>query len=268
MRRKAMVKIMTDILIFSGQSNMQGQTESCPDDAAVAGAWEYRRLTDTAVPLVHPVGEDIGEGLLLAAHEGHGSLIPDFCRAYIEVTGRRVMAVHVARGATMVSEWQAGGERFAAMADKCRGALEAVRRTDEVGRVFFVWLQGESDAIAGLSKTDYMAGMRTFRASLTDALPVACFALIRVGKFVGDARDIAIIEAQESLAADGDFLLLTRLTGVCTNDPARWLNPYAAGHYNNAAMTLIGRAAGKNLGLYALGEDFELEPEPYAEVHA
>ena len=57
---------MTDILIFSGQSNMQGQTESDPMDKPVAGASEYRLLTDSFVPLKNPVGEDIGE-LLLAS---------------------------------------------------------------------------------------------------------------------------------------------------------------------------------------------------------
>ncbi len=257
---------MTDIIIFSGQSNMQGQTESCPDTAPVAGAWEYRHLSDTLVPLAHPCGEDIGDGLLLAAHEGHGSLIPAFCRAYMAEVSHLAVAVHVAKGATTIAEWQEGTARFAALVAKCRSALEAVRKTDEVGRVFFVWLQGESDAIEGTSQADYMAKMGAFRAALAAALPVACFSLIRVGKFVGDARDIEIVRAQEALAGTEDFLLLTRLTGICTNDPAKWISPFAVGHYNNAAMTLIGEAAGKHLGMYAMGKSFELEPEPYPEV--
>ncbi len=257
---------MTDILIFSGQSNMQGQTESCPDTTPVAGALEYRYLSDTLVPLAHPVGEDIGDGLLWGAYQGNGSLIPDFCRAYTAETRRAVVAVHAARGATMISEWQAPSARFDALIAKCRSAMDAVRRTDEIGRVFFVWLQGESDAVAGVTEAAYRAGMQTFRASLMSALPVECFAIIRVGKFAGDERDIEIIRAQEALNKTEDFLLLTRLTGVCTNDPAKWISPFAVGHYNNAAMTLIGRAAGKHLGLYAMGGSFDLEPEPYPEV--
>ncbi len=257
---------MTDILIFSGQSNMQGQTESCPNAAPVTGALEYRYLSDTLIPLTHPVGEDIGDGLLLAAHEGHGSLLPDFCRAYMQETGRSVAAVHAARGATAVSEWQSPSARFDALVAKCRGALAAVRQADEVGRVYFVWLQGESDAIAGVTQADYMAMMSTLRMTLCTALPLTGFAIIRVGKFVGDARDIAVICAQEALGRGEDFLLLTRLTGVCTNDPARFINPFAAGHYNNAAMTLVGEAAGKHLGMHAMGKTFALEPEPYAEV--
>ncbi len=257
---------MIDILIFSGQSNMQGQTESCPQEPPLQGALEYRSLSNTLIPLSHPVGEDIGEGLLWGAYQGHGSLIPDFCRAYMAKTGRRVVAVHAARGATMISEWQKGSARFDALVAKSRAAMEAVRSIDEIGRMWFVWLQGESDAIAGVSQSAYMEAMQVFRASLTTTLPLSGFALIRVGKFTEDARDIEIIRAQEALAASGEFLLLTRMTGVCTKDPARWIHPIYAGHYNNAAMTFIGEAGGKHLGLHAVGESFELEPEPYPEV--
>lgn len=48
-----------DILLFGGQSNMQGQTERLSENAVVPGAYEYRLLTDTVIPLQNPVGEHI-----------------------------------------------------------------------------------------------------------------------------------------------------------------------------------------------------------------
>ena len=48
-----------DIIIFSGQSNMQGESERLSSTDIIAGAYEYRYLTDTAVPLRNPVDEDI-----------------------------------------------------------------------------------------------------------------------------------------------------------------------------------------------------------------
>ena len=52
-----------DIIVFSGQSNMQGQTEGLPTLTSplpvVDGALKYRYLTDLLEPLLHPVGEDI-----------------------------------------------------------------------------------------------------------------------------------------------------------------------------------------------------------------
>ena len=47
-----------DIIIFGGQSNMQGESES-RTPGVVAHAYEYRFLDDTIVPLENPVGEDI-----------------------------------------------------------------------------------------------------------------------------------------------------------------------------------------------------------------
>ena len=75
-----------DVILFAGQSNMQGQTESCPDMSPVEHALEYRFLTNTLVPLRHPVGENIGD-LLRAAAYGNGSLVPAFCKAYVQKTG-------------------------------------------------------------------------------------------------------------------------------------------------------------------------------------
>ena len=56
-----------DMIIFSGQSNMQGQTESTAtvNSTPVDNALEYRFLTDELIPLACPVGENIehtGEG--------------------------------------------------------------------------------------------------------------------------------------------------------------------------------------------------------------
>ena len=53
-----------DVLIFGGQSNLQGQTESLPPGKTVAGAFEYRHREGILVPLAHPVGEDFGDLLL------------------------------------------------------------------------------------------------------------------------------------------------------------------------------------------------------------
>ena len=48
----------TDIIIFSGQSNMQGQSEALPkENFPVDGAVEYRYYGDELIPLKHPVGE-------------------------------------------------------------------------------------------------------------------------------------------------------------------------------------------------------------------
>lgn len=254
-----------DVVIFSGQSNMQGQTESLPYTSYVRGAYEYKQLQNAAVPLRHPVGEDIGDDLLLAAHEGHGSLVPAFCRAYVRETGRKVLAVHAAKGATTVAEWlpEHPSGRYNAFLRKVQGALRAAGKRD---RVAVVWLQGESDALESVSQQVYEERMQALRARLAQDVGQDVFAFIRVGKFACDGRDIPVIKAQERLCEAGDFVMLTRVTGWCTEQPEKYINPFAAGHYNNRAMEKIGSAAGANLARFYAGQPPVLEKEPYPEL--
>ena len=60
-----------DLIIFCGQSNMQGQTECLPyDNSAVNDAFEYRFNDNALIPLRHPVGENLDTN-------GH-LFLPDF----------------------------------------------------------------------------------------------------------------------------------------------------------------------------------------------
>ena len=254
-----------DVVIFSGQSNMQGQTESLPYTSYVRGAYEYKQLQNAAVPLRHPVGEDIGGDLLLAAHEGHGSLVPAFCRAYVRETGRKVLAVHAAKGATTVAEWlpEHPSGRYNAFLRKVQGAFRAAGKKD---RVAIVWLQGESDALERVSQQVYEDRMQALRTRLAQDVEQDVFAFIRVGKFVRDEHDISVIKAQEHLCEAGDFVMLTRITGQFTEQPKKYINPFAGGHYNNRAMEKIGAAAGANLARFYAGQPLVLEKEPYPEL--
>jgi len=46
-----------DVIIFSGQSNMQGQSERLSENDVVNDAYEYKWLTDELLPLKNPVGK-------------------------------------------------------------------------------------------------------------------------------------------------------------------------------------------------------------------
>ena len=148
-----------DILIFGGQSNMQGQTETLTGTDPVPNAWEYRFFTDSLEPLKNPVGEniraDLTEGylftddtdqqqwlrdhVLASACYGHTNMVPEFCRTYTEITGHEVIAVHAAKGSTMVHEWLPGTDGYRALTAK---AAAAIRKAEHPERIFFIWLQG------------------------------------------------------------------------------------------------------------------------------
>ena len=255
-----------DIIIFGGQSNMQGQTEGLPtENAPVQGALEYRYLTDECIPLQHPVGEDVKfEKWLAAAADGGGSLLPDFCRVYRQVTGREVLAVHAAKGSTTLAEWLHGTQHHYWAQKKCLAALKKAETLGGVGHIYYVWLQGESDALIQTSETDYFQKLIAYKNELKSELGIEKFGIIKVGYFARSASwvdgseaektawDEAIMSAQErAVQADGDFVMLTRICTEFSRQPER-INPKAVGHYNNAAIKEIAENAAKTLGELAL----------------
>ena len=240
---------------------MQGQTEGLPqDNAPVNGALEYRYLTDECIPLQHPVGEDVRpERWIAASAEGGGSLVPDFCRAYTLATDREVLAVHAAKGSTTLAEWLHGTQHHYWAQKKWLGAIEKAKSLGEIEHIYYVWLQGESDALIQTSEKEYLQKLIAYKNELKAEIGIEKFGIIKVGYFARAASwvegsveektawDEAIMSAQEhAVKSDKDFIMLTRL---CTefSKKIECINPKAVGHYNNAAMTLIGTEAGKAL---------------------
>ncbi|MBQ7983359.1 MAG: hypothetical protein IJ302_07310 [Clostridia bacterium] len=243
-----------DLLIFSGQSNMEGQTEGCPEDRApVAGAIEYKYLQKAYTTLQHPAGEDIPP-YFGGSCFGGGCMLPDFCRTYHRVRGVTAAAVHVALGATRIDQWMPGTEQYAMVLKKCRAAIDAA--PEAIGHIYFIWLQGESDALAKRSSEEYFHMLTALKNALKADLGIEKFGIIRVGYFaecydLPVEDDLAIIEAQErAVAVDDDFLMLSRLTETISRDPD-FINPFERGHYNNRAFAMLGTDAAETLARYA-----------------
>jgi len=257
-----------DIIIFAGQSNMQGETEGLPEiNLPIEGALEYRFLSDSLIALRHPIGEDINTDALWGAKNGCGTLVPDFCAAYIKNTEKKVIAVHTARGATTISEWLKGTERYNCLIEKVDSAFRKTKEIGKIGKIFFVWLQGESDAIAGTSKESYKKMLTAFKNDLMEDLNIDKFCVIEVGYFCrvvpwleffenceGKSRDEEIMFAQKEIChEDNDFIMLTEICEKISMD-SDYMNPYVGGHYNNKGMTVIGQTAGKSLADYVKGK--------------
>ena len=254
----------TDLIIFSGQSNMQGQTERFPEDiSSIDGAYEYRFLTDEIVNLKHPVGEninhfgktldakaytEIGELLkdaaLLAPVDDNANMVPEFCKSYVKTTNRNVVAAHVAKGSTVIDYWLKDGQGYKMLAKKVKGAIKKVNPE----HIYFVWLQGESDAVRGLLKKEYKKKMLDLNDLLKKELGVEKFGVILVGRFTMNEQDDEIIEAQKEVCNEhDDFYMLTTITEELVYKE-EYMNPFVRGLYNSAGQELIGKIAGEALG--------------------
>ena len=258
---------MKDLIIFSGQSNMQGETNKPPEsNKPIIGGEEYRYASNSFRLLMHPVGENLDKegrifepdyadlplllqkSSLLAPYKNYGNMVPYFCDEYIKMTGRNVVAVHAARGSSNIDYWLSPNIGYRSLVKKTKAALELV----DPKRVFLIWLQGESDAIRGLSKAEYKEKLIRLNELLKRDIGIEKFCNILVGRFVYDSRDFEIINAQKEVCRENaDFLMLTEATEYLTEDK-EYMNPIVAGHYNIKGLELIGREAGKTLAEYVI----------------
>ena len=253
-----------DIVIFGGQSNMQGQTECLPENnTPVQGALEYRYTTNELIPLQHPVGEDLrGEKWCAAAHLGHGCIVPAFCRAYTKQSGREVIAIHAAKGNTVLGDWLQGTQHAYHARRKIKSGIEKAKELYQVEHVYYVWLQGESDAIIHTGEEEYLQRLIEYKNQLKTQFGIEKFGIIRVGYYLANvswnlnpndteedkiAYNENIMRAQErAVEQDNDFIMLTRVCAELSKKQ-EYINPQAEGHYNNAAMEIIGKEAGETL---------------------
>lgn len=267
------MKKKIDIIIFCGQSNMQGQSEKLTDKNPVEHAYEYKWLSNSFAPLQNPVGEDItydrtcGEAVEYgtnlsewlkrhvtgSACYGNTNLVPKFCEKYIEQTGSEVLAVHVAKGSTQIVDWMPGSAGFNMLIEKSKAAIREAKKKYLINRIFFVWLQGESDAIAANAKNYYKEILHVLNISLRVRLEIEKFCMIRVGYFTNDERDRGIISAQDEICWESnEFLMLTDIaTQLCANP--EYMNPFVKGHYSAKGLELLGATAGEALGKYVKG---------------
>ena len=249
------------VLLFIGQSNMQGSTgEKCTAPPA-QNCLEYKFLTDQLVALKNPVGEDIGEGAILReSAQKNGSLVPFFCDAYSRQANEKVIAIHTAKGNTKISEWLPDTDRFTLMISKINAGLKKISESYEIEKTFVVFLQGESNALIQTPEKDYRDMLIMFKNALKSAVDFEKFAIIRVGYFaefapwiklpkrVKKKADKIIMKAQENATkVDKDFVILTRVLKKFSRRK-KYLNPKEHGpHYNNETMKIIGKIAGTRL---------------------
>ncbi len=265
---------MTDVIIFCGQSNMQGVSECLSENIPVNNAWEYKYCSDELVPLRNPVGEDITydgkkgfaytfnekgwkdenaeklsqwrtQTALGAACYGYTNLVPSFCREYLKGSEKKAVAIHVAKGSTQIVQWQDGSDIYKVMLQKVSKGIKKIG-VEQINKVYFIWLQGESDACMSVSKKEYLENLIKLKNSLKKDIGIDRFGIIKVGDFANDERDKEIQNAQEEVCKiDSDFVMLTTISNELLE--TGYVNPYHRGHYSAKGLEILGTSAGNAL---------------------
>lgn len=264
-----------DVILFLGQSNMQGMGEVLTEDEVVENAFEYKYLTDSLVELKNPVGEDISHGMtpgynyadatdkgkwfedlvLTAPCFYNTNMIPEFIRSYIGACGRKVIAVSANKGATSSDMWIPGSEGYDAIITKTKAAIKKIGK-ENVGHISCAWLQGESDALADVSAKKYEENVTALKDGMKKEFGLQKFGIIKVARFGFEnskspeylRRDEVIRDAQEELCQkDSDFVMLTRVADDMFYPFSPYKNNVHIGHYSSFGYEVLGRLSGKVL---------------------
>lgn len=244
-----------DLAIFAGQSNMSGRGKA--EDATVCdinAGFEYKSVSNplTLVPIAEPfgLGEDREGAIEDFNSDGTtkrtGSMVSSVADEYYKKTGRQLVAVSASIGGTSTSEWK----------NKYIG--DAVQRLDDainfleankinVGRIFVVWCQGESDGDNNVSASVYTSNTKELFNSFKQHGAENCF-MIQIGHYrdggTMDTRYGVIRDAQAELCENNADFVLAGSFEPYRNDMK---DKY---HYNQSTYNAVGKTVGENISKF------------------
>lgn len=239
-----------DLVIFAGQSNMAGGGGDASAAPAVPKDQGYEFRYGKAPMGLYNIEEPFGiyQDGFLSDPDGirKGSLVSAFCNSYYKSTGVPVLAFSATRSGSPISYWQAPAvqaellQKFDLVNAWCNSNNVVVRRK------YLVWLQGETDAMAGMNSATYEANLSTvFNGLFSRGLEQVFVVTIGQAAGVPCAYD-NIANAQLSLCAkDPRFSLATDVLRIL---PAEYTPDTI--HYNQKALNTVGTQAASVAALY------------------
>ncbi|MFT3982531.1 MAG: sialate O-acetylesterase [Lachnospiraceae bacterium] len=245
-------KVVVDLVIFMGQSNMSG----CGGDAAYAPkvpaghGYEFRAISDPTrlYPITEPFGsnENNINGIMDLPGAKRGSLISSFANTYYAETGVPIVAVSASAGGTDTAYWLSSSVTSDFKERQARAQVWLESNDYYIRRQYVIWLQGESDAADGITSEKYNENMDNiirplFIGGVQKVFMITPGRTITRNQYFND-----IIKAQlEMCKTSGYYALATTvLNGISTEYMVdEW-------HYNQSALNLVGSEAAKSAAYY------------------
>lgn len=241
-----------DLIFFMGQSNMSG----CGGDASLAPAvisgagYEYRAVSDpfTLHDIREPFGfaESVVGGIWDVPGAKRGTLVSAFINEYYRETGRTVIAVSASAGGTSTEDWLTPGF-VTDISVRVKNAQDYLQSNGYlVKNQYVVWLQGESDALDGMSAEGYQTNMDTIIRPLFIAGFSKVF-VITPGQINTNANFFnRIIDSQLDMCKKSGYYALAT-TMLSEVDVSYMVDEW---HYNQKVLNLVGTEAAKSVAYY------------------
>lgn len=245
-------KVVVDLVIFMGQSNMSG----CGGDASYAPTvpqghgYEFRAISDPTrlYPITEPFGtnENNINGIMDLPGAKRGSLISAFANTYYEQTGVPIVAVSASAGGTDTVYWLSAPVTSDFKERQARAQVWLESNDYYIRRQYVIWLQGESDAADNVTSEKYNENMDNiirplFIGGVHKVFIITPGRTITRNQYFND-----IINAQLEMCKTSGYYALstTVLNGISTEYMVdEW-------HYNQSVLNLVGSEAAKSAAYY------------------
>lgn len=259
---------MVDLIVFAGQSNMSGRGNAanatlCDEKAG----FEYKAVSnpEILVPITEPFGlnEDKAGAICDIDNDGKtkrsGSMVSSAVNEYYAKTKRQVVAVSASIGGTSTSEWKNNYIKDALWRlDRTKAFLQ--KNGINIGHIFVVWCQGESDGDNDVSEEVYTQNTIDLFDKFKQHGAEICF-LVQTGHYNYidypkgsgslsandyDERYAVIRKAQNALCGNNDNFILAGSFKDYINDMT---DQY---HYNQHAYNEVGKSVGNVMAEWVL----------------
>ncbi|MCR5789435.1 MAG: sialate O-acetylesterase [Lachnospiraceae bacterium] len=245
-------KIIVDLVMFMGQSNMSGTGGNAAYAPTVpeGHGYEFRSMSDPTrlYPIVEPFGikENSLRGIMDFAVAKKGSLVSSFAIRYYEETGVPIVAVSASEGGTDTEFWLKSTTVSDIKERQKRAQVWLESNNYYIRKQYVIWLQGESDALDNVTAESYQQNMdNIIRPLFIGGLHKVFF--ITPGRMISN-KDFysAIINAQIELGKKSGYYAVgtTILSAVSTEYMVDDL------HYNQSVLNLIGDQAAISAAYY------------------
>lgn len=221
-----------DVVVMMGQSNMVGSGGNVVQSPTIdVAAFQYGNKKFSQL-------------------RRQGNLIPAFANSYVKESKTPIVVIQTAVGGSSSNGWVNRG--YAADAAKeLKACLYYLKKNKaQVGHVYCLWLQGETDASVGVLKNAYMANVRTIASRMHKAGSEK-FLIIQVGQYRDNHHPMNEIHAaQKELCKkyNKQFAMATDKAYKLSKNSSNFSDSV---HFNQNALNKIGKAAGKYAGKLA-----------------
>lgn len=247
-------KIIVDLIMFMGQSNMSGTGGNAKYAPKVpeGHGYEFRAISDPT--RLYPIEEPFGlyenepgaiEDMPIAKN---GSLVSSFANKYYELTGVPVVAVSASSGGRDTDFWMSKKvvDDFSERQKRAQVWLES--NDYYIRKQYVIWLQGESDAEDGLTTEQYNQNMDNIIRPLFIGGVQKVFMITPGRTLTGKYFYDSIVYAQINMCRDSGYYALatTVLNSVSTE---YMIDEF---HYNQSVLNVAGSEAAESAAYYTL----------------